>query len=86
MIINLRADPYEEMWHESDMYLRWMGDIMWIFVPIQEQVQNFLATLEGYPFQEGAVLNAAGINYQSLRALNILEQIREKGIVDPGYQ
>jgi hypothetical protein len=24
--INLRAHPYEEMWQESQMYLRWMVD------------------------------------------------------------
>lgn len=85
-IINLRADPYEEMWAESDMYLRWMADNMWLFLPIQEQVQSFLASLDGYPFQEGASLNAAGINYRSLKALNILEQIRARGILESGYQ
>jgi arylsulfatase len=85
-VINLRADPYEQAWKDSQMYLRWMGDQMWLFVPIQQQVQNFLASLEGYPFQEGQSLNAAGINYQSLRALNILKQIREKGIIEYGRQ
>ena len=85
-IINLRADPYEEMWHESSMYLRWMADNMWLFVPVQEEVQKFLASLSDYPFQEGQSLNAAGINYQSLKALDILEQIRTRGILESGYQ
>jgi len=85
-IINLRADPYEQAWQESQMYLRWMGDQMWLFVPIQQQVQQFLASLEGYPFQEGQAINAAGINYQSLRTIKILKQIREKGILDYGRQ
>jgi len=85
-IINLRADPYEEMWMESDMYIRWMGDNMWLFVPIQEEVGKFIASLEGYPFQEGQSLNAAGINYRSLRAMNILQQIRERGVLESGYQ
>ena len=85
-IINLRADPFEEMWEESGMYLRWYGDQMWLFVPIQEEVQKFLATMEGYPFQEGATLNASGINYQSLKAAKILEQIREKGLFEPSFR
>lgn len=85
-IVNLRADPYEEMWKESSMYLRWMADNMWLFVPVQQEVQKFIASLDGYPFQEGQSLNAAGINYRSLKALNILEQIRTKGILESGYQ
>ncbi len=84
-IIHLRADPLEEMWHESSMYLRWMGDQMWLFVPIQEEIRKFIASMEGYPFREGQTLNASGINYQSLKALKILEQIREKGLIErPG--
>ena len=34
-IINLRADPFERAWHESEMYLRWMAENMWTFVPAQ---------------------------------------------------
>jgi arylsulfatase A-like enzyme len=85
-IINLRADPYEEMWMESEMYLRWMADNMWLFVPVQEVVAEFLSTIPDYPFQEGQSLNAAGINYNTLRAQNILEQIRERGIIESGFQ
>ena len=41
--------------------------------------------MDGYPFQEGQALNAGGINYRSLKALKILEQIREKGLIErPG--
>jgi len=85
-IINLRADPYEEMWQESEMYIRWMGDQMWLFVPIQEKVAEFLSTIPDYPFQEGQSLNAAGINYQSLKALRLIEQIRERGLFDSSFQ
>ena len=81
-IINLRADPYEEAWRESAMYMRWYADNMWLFVPIQLEIQKFLASMNGYPFQEGQSLNAGGINYQSLKALKILEQIREKGLIE----
>jgi len=86
LIINLKADPYEQMWEEGEMgYLRWYGDNMWTFVPAQQYIQKFLATIPDYPFQEGQSLNAGGINYQSLKALKILEQIREKGLIErPG--
>jgi arylsulfatase len=82
VIINLKADPYEEAWRESAMYMRWYADNMWLFVPVQLEIQKFLASIDGYPFQEGQSLNAGGINYQSLKALKILEQIREKGLIE----
>jgi hypothetical protein len=45
-IVNLRADPYEKMMFEADMgYLRWYADNMWIFVPIQGVIKEFLATI-----------------------------------------
>jgi arylsulfatase len=75
-IVNLRADPYEKALFEADMgYLRWYADNMWIFVPIQSVIQEFLGTIEGYPFQPGTSLNAAGINYRTLRAAEVLKQI-----------
>jgi arylsulfatase len=85
LVINLKADPYEQAWEESGMYLRWMADNMWLFVPVQGEIQKFLMSMDGFPFQEGQSLNAGGINYQSLKALKILEEIREKGIIErPG--
>lgn len=80
-IINLRADPYEEMWHESPMYLRWYADNMWLFVPVQAELRKFFVTIPEYPFQEGANLNAAGINYNTLKAmkaLKMLEQLEQR--------
>ena len=85
IVINLKADPYEHAWEESGMYLRWMADNMWLFVPVQGEIQKFLMSMDGFPFQEGQSLNAGGINYRSLKALKILEQIREKGLIErPG--
>ena len=81
LIINLRADPYEVMWHESSMYIRWYADNMWLFVPIQDEIQKFFATIPDYPFQEGQSLNAAGINYTSLKAKKILEQLKRGGYI-----
>jgi hypothetical protein len=42
LIVNLRADPYEEMWHESPMYLRWYADNIWLFVPVQQELSQIL--------------------------------------------
>ncbi len=81
-IIHLKADPYEHAWKESELYTRWMIDNMWLFVPIQQQIATFIGSLEGYPFQEGSTLNAGGINYRSLKAMKILEQINQKGLIE----
>lgn len=80
LVINLKADPYEKAAYESEMYLEWYAkNTMWIFVPIQNKVQEFLATLEGYPFQEGSSLSADGINYRSLKAMKILDELKKSG-------
>ncbi len=78
MIINLRADPYEKAPHEAEMgYLRWYADNMWIFVPIQGVIKRFVETIEGYPIQEGSSLNAAGINYRTLKAAAAMKRLEE---------
>lgn len=77
-IVNLRADPYEKMMHEADMgYLRWYADNMWIFVPIQQVLKEFLVTIPDYPLQEGSSLNAAGINYQTLKAASAMKRLQD---------
>ena len=77
ILVNLRADPYEKMPFQSAMYLRWYADNLWLFVPIQLQVKEFLKTIPQYPFQEGTSLNAAGINYQTLKAAQALKRLHE---------
>jgi arylsulfatase len=79
IITNLKADPYEVMHEHSTMYIRWYGDNMWLFVPIQAKIKTFLSTLDGYPFQPGSSLSAAGINYRSLKALKILQEMQKSG-------
>jgi arylsulfatase len=76
-IVNLRADPYEKAMHESEMYVRWMGDNIWLFVPVQAAIKEFLETLPGHPFQEGSNLTVAGINYVSLKAQSILQRLQQ---------
>jgi arylsulfatase A-like enzyme len=78
MITHLRADPYEEMWEEGEMgYLRWYGDNMWLFVPVQAKLAEFFKTIPGYPFQEGSSLSAGGINYNSLKAMKAMKMLEE---------
>jgi arylsulfatase len=78
LLVNLRADPYEKGPNEADLgYLRWYGDNLWTFVPAQEYIKKFLATVPNFPFQEGSSLNAAGINYQTLKAAAALKRLQE---------
>ena len=59
------------------MYIRWYADLLWIFVPVQNQLKRFLATIPQYPFQEGSSLNAANINYNSLKAAQAMKRLQE---------
>jgi arylsulfatase len=54
---------------------------MWLFVPIQAKVGEFLRSLEGYPFQPGSSLGADGINYRSLKAMKILKEMTKSGYI-----
>jgi arylsulfatase len=66
-------------------YLRWYVDNMWLFVPVQGVIKEFLSTIDDYPFQTGSSLNAAGINYNTLRAEEIMKRIENKeGFARPG--
>ena len=62
---------------ESSMSTRWYGDNIWLFVPVQAQVKEFLMTIPQFPFQQGSSLNAAGINYQTLKAAAALKRLNE---------
>ncbi len=83
LIVNLKADPYERMPHESMMYMRWYGDNIWLFVPVQAELKKFLMTIPQFPFQQGSSLNAAGINYQTLKAAEALKRLNELESLGP---
>jgi arylsulfatase len=76
VITNLRADPFEKAYNESEMYVRWYADNMWLFVPVQQTVQKFFVSLDGYPMQEGSTLSAANINYNTLKAAKALDNLK----------
>ena len=82
-IVNLRADPYEKAPRESGLYLRWYADNIWLFVPVQQKLKTFLMTLPQFPFQEGSSLNAAGINYNSLAAMEAMKRLQQLESLSP---
>jgi arylsulfatase len=48
-IFNLRADPFETADHESMDYERWRVERLFVLVPAQQYVGQFLATFNDYP-------------------------------------
>ena len=77
VIVNLRADPFEKAPHESGLYLRWCADNIWLFVPVQQKLRTFLMSLPDYPFQQGSSLNAANINYDTLKAMQAMKRLQQ---------
>jgi arylsulfatase A-like enzyme len=77
IIVNLRADPYEKMPLESQMYMRWFADNMWLFVPIAQKTKEFLVTIPQYPFQAGEVLQPSDINYKTLTVAGARKKMQE---------
>jgi arylsulfatase len=78
--VNLRADPYERGPNESGMYIRWYGDLLWLFVLVQQKLKEFFADFMKYPYQVGSSLTVSNINYQTLKvaeAMKRLSQVEE---------
>ena len=49
LIFNLRRDPYERSQLTSNTYYDWMLDRVYLLLPAQTFVGNFLATFKEYP-------------------------------------
>ncbi len=49
LIVNLRRDPYERGMRTSNTYYDWWVDRVYLLVPAQAYVGNFLATFRDYP-------------------------------------
>jgi arylsulfatase A-like enzyme len=80
LIFNLRADPYERAQYESGAWETFAIDQMWLFIPLQAAIKDFLVTIPDYPFQMGSSLTVSGINYDLFRradAMQKLEQIKK---------
>jgi len=48
LVVNLRQDPFERT-PDAALYTRWYGDQMWLFVPAQAFVSQFLGTFKDFP-------------------------------------
>ncbi len=49
MVVNLRQDPFERYYFESNMWDRWALDKIWILVPAQAAVGMFVESFKEYP-------------------------------------
>jgi arylsulfatase len=49
VLTNLRQDPFERAQHEAIDYNRWFIDHMFVLVPAQAYVGNFLQTFQEFP-------------------------------------
>jgi len=49
MLMDLRADPFERAEHDSEDYTRWAVDRVFLLVPAQAYVGQFLATFKDFP-------------------------------------
>ena len=49
MIQNLRMDPFERAHKESMLYGKWMFDRLFVLVPAQVIVGDFLKTFQEFP-------------------------------------
>lgn len=84
LIINLRQDPYQKGALESEMYLKWYAEnTMWLFVPVQEKVMEFLKTIPDYPFQMGSSLSSSNISYDTFRQQDALKKLAELDALVP---
>jgi arylsulfatase len=52
-----------------------MADNMWLFVPVGNQVQEFMTTLPDYPMQNSQVLNPGNFNQNAYMLQGKLKQL-----------
>jgi hypothetical protein len=57
MLVNLRRDPYERYMEQSEMYVKWWADRMFVMVPAQVYVQQFAESLKEFPPATGSSLS-----------------------------
>jgi arylsulfatase A-like enzyme len=61
LVVNLRMDPYE-VTPDSGMYTRWQADKLWVLVPSQAIVGQFLQSFRDFPQRQ----KSASFNIQSV--------------------
>jgi arylsulfatase len=68
LVVNLRQDPFE-VTPDSAMYTRWYGDKLWVMLPAQAIVGQFLMTFKEFPQRQ----KSAGLNIEK-----VLEKMKER--------
>jgi len=66
LVINLRQDPFE-VTQDAGMYTRWYADKLWVMVPAQAIVGQFLMTFKEFPQRQ----KSASVNIQ-----RVLDQMK----------
>lgn len=61
LITNLRRDPYERYGSQSEMYLKWFADRMFLITPAQTVVAEHLESLKEFPPARGSSLSLGKI-------------------------
>jgi hypothetical protein len=68
MLVTLNSAPVfakeSVQWLNPEMYLRWMVDNMWLFVPAQVFTRQWLASFEEFPPVGGNTLGIDGVLQQ----------------------
>ena len=77
MITNLRMDPYERGMKEGGGAMQFLGQQMWLLVPIQQKIKEFFADFDKFPYQTGGSLNASGIGYGMLRQQDAMKRLKD---------
>ncbi len=54
LIFNLRRDPYERAYSTSNTFYDWMLDRVYLMLPAQDYVGNFLKTFKEFPPRQKA--------------------------------
>ena len=52
-LIDLKGDPYERAPHDSEDYNHWMAERMFVLVPAQAKIKDFLMTFKDFPQRQG---------------------------------
>jgi arylsulfatase A-like enzyme len=68
LVVNLRQDPFE-VTPDAKMYERWYGDKLWVMVPAQAIVGQFLMTFQEFPQRQ----KSASFNIQ-----RVLDQMKAR--------
>jgi len=69
LVVNLRADPFE-VTPDAALYTRWYADKLWVMIPAQAIVGQFLQSFKDFPQRQ----KSAGFNVDK-----VLEQMKTQG-------